>query len=124
MKKLGFGFMRLPVLDANDASKVDFDQLCKMVDTFMERGFTYFDWNVTAGDASNAYTKQDILDNVLEGVSKYKTSVVLLHDDENKSTTVEALGTLIEKLKGQGAEILPIDEDTKVIQYMKAESIK
>ena len=43
MKKLGFGFMRLPVLDANDASKVDFDLLCKMVDTFMERGFTYFD---------------------------------------------------------------------------------
>ena len=43
MKKLGFGFMRLPVLDANDASKVDFDQLCKMVDTFMDRGFTYFD---------------------------------------------------------------------------------
>ena len=35
MKKLGFGFMRLPVLDTNDASKVDFDQLCKMVDTFM-----------------------------------------------------------------------------------------
>ncbi len=43
MKKLGFGFMRLPVLDVNDASKIDFDQLCKMVDTFMERGFTYFD---------------------------------------------------------------------------------
>ena len=43
MKKLGFGFMRLPVLDPNDASKVDFEQLCRMVDRFMEKGFTYFD---------------------------------------------------------------------------------
>ena len=43
MKKLGFGFMRLPVLDENDASKIDLEQLCRMVDKFMERGFTYFD---------------------------------------------------------------------------------
>ncbi len=43
MKKLGFGFMRLPVLDENDAAKIDLELLCRMVDKFMERGFTYFD---------------------------------------------------------------------------------
>lgn len=43
MKKLGFGLMRLPVLDENDRSKVDIEQMQKMVDCFMERGFTYFD---------------------------------------------------------------------------------
>ena len=43
MKKLGFGFMRLPVLDENDVTKIDLDLLCDMVDKFMERGFTYFD---------------------------------------------------------------------------------
>ncbi len=43
MKKLGFGFMRLPVLDENDAAKVDLDLLCRMADKFIERGFTYFD---------------------------------------------------------------------------------
>lgn len=42
MKKLGFGFMRLPVID-NEAAKIDFVTLNKMVDTFLERGFTYFD---------------------------------------------------------------------------------
>ncbi len=40
MKKLGFGFMRLPLLE-NDA--VDIDTVCKMTDIFLERGFTYFD---------------------------------------------------------------------------------
>ena len=43
MKKLGFGFMRLPVTDTKDSSKIDFKQLNNMVDTFIERGFTYFD---------------------------------------------------------------------------------
>lgn len=42
-KKLGFGFMRLPQLNADDPRSVDIDQVCKMVDTFLERGFTYCD---------------------------------------------------------------------------------
>ena len=43
MKKLGFGFMRLPVLDGQDRSTVDLEMTRKMVDLFMERGFSYFD---------------------------------------------------------------------------------
>ena len=42
-KKLGFGLMRLPSLDANDPGKIDMEQTKKMVDTFLEGGFTYFD---------------------------------------------------------------------------------
>lgn len=43
MKKLGFGFMRLPVTNPDDPAKIDMETLNKMVDTFLERGFTYFD---------------------------------------------------------------------------------
>ncbi|ETA81135.1 aldo/keto reductase [Youngiibacter fragilis] len=42
-KKLGFGFMRLPVLDKEDNKSIDYVQLDRMVDTFLEQGFTYFD---------------------------------------------------------------------------------
>ena len=42
-KKLGFGMMRLPLLDPNDPAGVDLMQTCRMVDTFLERGFSYFD---------------------------------------------------------------------------------
>lgn len=42
-KKLGFGLMRLPLLDENDEASIDIEQTKKMVDIFMERGFTYFD---------------------------------------------------------------------------------
>ena len=40
IKKLGFGLMRLPVLEGGE---IDIPQLCDMVDLFLERGFTYFD---------------------------------------------------------------------------------
>ena len=42
-KKLGFGFMRLPLLDKNDQTSVDYELVNKMVDEFISNGFTYFD---------------------------------------------------------------------------------
>ncbi|MBD5532042.1 MAG: 4Fe-4S dicluster domain-containing protein [Lachnospiraceae bacterium] len=38
-KKFGFGCMRLPMKDGN----IDFEECNRMVDAFMEAGFTYFD---------------------------------------------------------------------------------
>ena len=43
MKKLGLGMMRLPLIDKDDSKSVDLPTVCKMVDTFLEQGFTYFD---------------------------------------------------------------------------------
>lgn len=43
VKKLGFGMMRLPLLDKNDEGSIDIELTKKMVDAFLERGFTYFD---------------------------------------------------------------------------------
>ena len=42
-KKLGFGFMRLPITNKEDNSSIDYEQVNKMVDLFLQRGFTYFD---------------------------------------------------------------------------------
>ncbi len=41
-KKLGFGCMRLPVVDGN-IEQIDDETFCKMIDTYMESGFNYFD---------------------------------------------------------------------------------
>lgn len=42
MNNLGFGTMRLPLLSA-DPTDFDYDQLDRMVDAFLDAGFTYFD---------------------------------------------------------------------------------
>lgn len=61
-KKLGFGLMRLPLLDVNDATSIDLEQTKKMVDTFLERGFTYFDtaW-MYCGFKSEEATKEVLI---------------------------------------------------------------
>ncbi|MBQ4306581.1 MAG: aldo/keto reductase, partial [Bacteroidales bacterium] len=43
MKKLGFGLMRLPLVDPRNPKSIDIDHFKKMVDVFMDRGFNYFD---------------------------------------------------------------------------------
>lgn len=62
-KKLGFGLMRLPSLDPNDPSKIDIELVKKMVDTYMERGYTYFDtaWMYCGFGSENA-TKEVLVD--------------------------------------------------------------
>ena len=42
MKKLGFGLMRVPVIDGKP-DNIDLNTLSQMVDLYLERGFTYFD---------------------------------------------------------------------------------
>ena len=61
MKKLGFGFMRLPLTDANDVRSVDLEQLERMVDFFLEHGFTYFDTAYMYHD----YISEEVLRKVL-----------------------------------------------------------
>ncbi|MBQ3795489.1 MAG: aldo/keto reductase [Butyrivibrio sp.] len=43
IKKLGFGTMRLPRLDPDDAASIDIEQFKKMADMFIDRGFCYYD---------------------------------------------------------------------------------
>lgn len=63
MKKLGFGLMRLPQMDQNNAEAIDVEQVKKMVDLFMEKGFTYFDtaW-MYHGFASEGVAKAALVD--------------------------------------------------------------
>ena len=62
-KKLGFGLMRLPLLDENDATSIDLEQTKKMVDLFMEKGFAYFDtaW-MYHGFASEKATREVLVE--------------------------------------------------------------
>ena len=62
-KKLGFGLMRLPLLDPNDDASVDVEQVKRMVDLFMSRGFTYFDTAIMYnGFASQRVAKEALVD--------------------------------------------------------------
>ena len=42
----------------------------------------------------------------------------------DKSTTAEAIEPLVKALQKQKANIMPIDENTYVVQYIKADSVE
>lgn len=114
-------YYRFPGGSSNEVSNVDMAALVRILNSSQ---ISYFDWNVSAGDVASDYTSEAVVANVMEGISQYKTSVVLLHDAPDKSTTVEALTPLIDELQGIDAQILPIDENTTLIQYIKADSVE
>ena len=114
-------FYRFPGGSSNQISNVDMTEFVKILN---KNNIIYFDWNVSAGDASGDYTVEDIVSNVTDGISKYKNSVVLLHDAPDKSTTAEAIEPLVKALQKQKANIMPIDENTYVVQYIKADSVE
>ena len=107
---------RFPGGSSNKISNADMSEYIKYLN---DNDIRYLDWNVASGDATTqAYTSDDLVENVMKDVVKYKTSVVLMHDADNKDATVEALPKLIEQLQGIGALILPVSEDTDLIQHV------
>ncbi len=110
---------RFPGGSSNRVSNVE---MAELIEYLNAEGITYFDWNVASGDATaNAYTADELVENVLSDVVKYKTSVVLMHDASNKDATVEALPAMIEGLQELGAVLLPIDDTTTLIQHTSVE---
>ncbi|MCD8396293.1 MAG: aldo/keto reductase [Lachnospiraceae bacterium] len=61
MGKLGFGLMRLPLLNADDSKSIDKEQVCRMADTFLERGFTYFDTAYMYHDHESERAVKDVI---------------------------------------------------------------
>ena len=107
---------RFPGGSSNQVSNTDMTEYISFLNS---EGIRYLDWNVASGDAtSSAYTSDDLVENVMADVVKYKTSVVLLHDANNKDATVEALPKLIEQLQGVGTVILPVSKDSEMIQHV------
>jgi len=60
-KKLGFGLMRLPLTNPADDGSIDIELTKKMVDVFMERGFTYFDTAIMYCGMKSQNAVKDVL---------------------------------------------------------------
>ncbi|KAA0890381.1 aldo/keto reductase [Oryzomonas rubra] len=62
IKKLGFGCMRLPLLNRDDQASVDRETFNRLVDTFLEKGFNYFDTALSYhGFKSEAFVREALV---------------------------------------------------------------
>ncbi|MBD9085713.1 DUF5011 domain-containing protein [bacterium] len=77
----------------------------------LNRGFIYFDWNVSSEDAGGARTASQVYNNVVNNLV-YKNNVVLLHDFESNYKTLNAIRDIIQYGKSHGYIFKAITQDT------------
>jgi len=62
-KRLGMGFLRLPLLNSGEPNDVDLPEVCRMVDAFFAAGYRYFDnAYFYLGNKSECYFKEAVTD--------------------------------------------------------------
>lgn len=112
---------RFPGGSSNHVSSVPVETFISYLN---EQGITYYDWNALNGDAiSTGLSPEQLVNNIMNDVEKNKDSIVLMHDLQTTHSTVESLQLLIDTLKAEGYEILPIDENTPLIQHVSSAEI-
>lgn len=89
-----------------------------LIAEMLRRGYTYYDWNVSSGDASSRIlSKKQITQNVLNGVFDEGRNIILMHDSDEKDSTVEALPEIIETLSAQGYTFEKLDNKVEPIIF-------
>lgn len=107
-------YYRFPGGSSNTVTNVPIEDL---IEYLGEKGIVYFDWNALNNDAViDGQSPEQLVSNILKDALTHDDTIILMHDIECRHETVESLQMLIDRLRKEGYELLPIDEDTPLIQ--------
>lgn len=111
-------YTRFPGGSSNTVSR----KYCKGIMTVLTkevvaRGFKYFDWNVSSGDAGGAKTSQDVYNNVTKGLKHNRANMVLMHDFSGNTKTLNALSDIIDYGLKNGYTFSSINSSTPMITH-------
>ena len=111
-------FYRFPGGSSNTIYKGEKQDLISYLE---EKNLVHFDWNVTSNDATyGGLTKNQIANNILKNIEGKDEAVVLMHDANDKHSTIEALEIVFESLQTKDNVVfLPITEYTEPVQHIK-----
>lgn len=108
-------FYRFPGGSSTQSTSIPIQTFTKVL---QEKNITYIDWNVISPDINTpTVSKRDMVNSIVENVSQFESSVVLLYDSEEHPLTVKALPDLIKSLKDKNYELLPLDNNTPLIRH-------
>lgn len=89
----------------------------EVISTLEGKGFTYYDWNVSAEDSVGSPTSYSIMSNIQKDYKKYNEPVVLMHDSSINSLTAQTLPQIIDELKAAGYSFDTLDHMETPYQY-------
>ena len=108
--------LRFPGGSSNTVSRFNpgvMSSLSRMVE---DRGFKYFDWNVSSGDASGTVMSSDVYaSNIINGLGNGSSYVVLQHDTNINS--IRAVGSVIEYGLAHGYSFKSLDFDGPIVHH-------
>lgn len=113
-KQIGFvpHYIRFPGGSSNGVSKKYCSGIMStLVKEVQNRGYQYYDWNVSSSDASgNNVAVSTIVSSSTS--SNANNIMILMHDTQAKSTTVQALPQIIEYYQARGYIFKGIDDSS------------
>lgn len=89
----------------------------EVISALEAKGFTYYDWNVSAEDSVGSPTSYSIMSNIQKDYKKYKKPVVLMHDSSINMLTAQTLPQIIDELKAAGYAFDTLDHMEIPYQY-------
>ena len=91
----------------------------ELLSEMLRRGFVPFDWNISSEDAATngLVPAETLVNNVTRGAAKVQRGVILMHDSAAKTTTVQALAPMIDRLREQGFELKALTPEVLPVLY-------
>lgn len=110
--------MRFPGGGSNTVSKkYSPGIMTRLTQGVAERGYVYYDWNCSSGDAMKNTVPKETIVASCKKVPSASNVIVLLHDTGAKNTTVEALPEIIEYYLSCGYTFSTITADTPPVHH-------
>lgn len=81
----------------------------ELVAEMERRGFTFYDWTVSAEDSIGKPTEYRILYNIMKDLERKKNPIILLHDASVNKLTAQTLPKIIEVIREQEYEFDTLD---------------
>ena len=106
---------RFPGGSSNTVSRFNPGIMSRLTAAVQERGYQYFDWNVSSGDAGETTSTEQVYLNVIKGVQAQEVSVVLMHDSLGYS--VAAVERIIQWGLENGYTFLPLTKESPAAHH-------
>lgn len=108
--------MRFPGGSNNTVSNsYNYGIMNTLTNMVVNKGFTYFDWNVSASDAGGCTTSSCVYNSIINGLSKSRVNVVLIHD--TKMYSADALSDVIKYAKENNYVFKKIENSTSPVRF-------
>lgn len=110
--------LRFPGGSSNTVSRFNRGIMSRLTERMSEEGYVYFDWNVSSGDAGGTSSTEQVFQNIVDGCSARRVSVVLQHDV--KEFSVAAVERVIIWGLTNGYSFAALDETTEPVHHKLA----